>query len=109
MKVVLILGCWGREHDGFRMCGGVINEILDITKASERNQAIASFLDERYGLFDKPLYSNIHTALYALQNTFSEVGRPVFPDPLFKHAEQFCVKHSKCGLFLRLEITEESE
>jgi len=107
MRVALVLGCWGRSHDGFRMCGGVSNEILDLTAPSERNQAMSDFLDSRYALFDRPLYTNVHTALFSLKNEFEGVGAPVFAKGVFELAEQFCVAHARCGLFLRLEMKEE--
>lgn len=89
------------------MCGGLVNEILDLTAPSERNTAMADFLDKRYGLFDRPLYANVHTALFSLKNEFEETGRGVFAKGVFELAEQFCVAHAKCGLFLRLEMKEE--
>lgn len=107
MRVFLVLGCWGREYDGFKICGGVSNSILDITKNSERNVAIAQYLDSHFKLFDKPLYNNVHTAIWNIQDKFSTKGKPVFQDIVFRSMEEFCVVHSKCGLFLRLELEEE--
>lgn len=109
MRVVLVLGCWGRKHGEFQMCRGVENEILDITAGSERNAAIAKRLDEVYHLFDRPLHNNVHTALFGLQDTFSEEGRPLFPRDFFAGLETFCTMHAKCGLFLRLRLMEDGQ
>jgi len=106
MKVILMLGCWGREDFGLKKCSGVENEILDITKNSERNVEMAQYLDSHYKLFDKPLYSNIHTAIFNLQDKFSIKGKPVFEEKFFKMIEEFCIMHRKCGLYLRLDLIE---
>jgi hypothetical protein len=104
MHVVLILGCWGREVDGFVCCNGVSNEILDITKNSERNIKMAEFFDKAYELFDKPLYSNVHTVIWTIQDKFSSSGNLVFSEKMFKFMEEFCISHKKCGIYLRLDI-----
>ena len=106
MTVVLILGCWGREELGFKTCCGVKNIILDITKKSNLNIEISQYLDSHYNLFTKPLYSNIHTAIFNIQNKFSEKGKPVFEEKKFKLMEEFCIIHRKCGLYLKLELKE---
>jgi len=106
MKIILVLGCWGREYQEFKICGGVINEILNITKSS-RDRKITDYLDSNFKLFDKPLYNNVHTALWNIQDKFSVKGKPVFQNIVFKSMEEFCVLHSKCGMFLRLDIKEE--
>jgi len=106
MRVFLVLGCWGREYGGFKICSGVTNKILDITKDSELNVAIAQYLDSHFHMFDRPLYNNVHTAIWNIQDKFSTKGKPVFQDVVFRSMEEFCVAHSKCGLFLRLELEE---
>jgi len=109
MKVFLSLGCWGRTEEKFAICNGVTNQILDITKKSDRNISIAKYLDSHFKLFDRPLYNNVHTAIWNIQELFSIKGNPVFNDHFFKRMEEFCIVHRKCGLFLRLEMQEEGE
>jgi len=106
MKLHLVLGCWGREHEGFTVCHGAQNKVLDLTAQTERNTAIADHLDSHCYLYDRPLYRNVHTALYTLQGKFSENGKPIFNKTLFKLIEHFCLMHAKCGTFLRLEMKE---
>lgn len=106
MRLCLVLGCWGRKHGDFQMCRGAENEILDIGAGTDRNTAIADHLDSVYRLFDKPLYNNVHTALYSIQEKFSQMGNPVFPEDQYRRLEEFCVIHAKCGLFLRLRLKE---
>jgi len=106
MKIVLILGCWGRERDGFISCSGISNEILDLTKNSSINVKIKDYLDSNFRLFDRPLYNNVHTAIWNVQDKFSEIGKPVIQKIKFKYMEEFCVDHARCGLYLRLELKE---
>lgn len=107
MNVVLICGCWGREEEGFVSCSGASNIILDLGKNTERNKQIIDFLDNVYKIFDRPLYNNVHTAIFNIQEKFSDKGKPVFKEALFKRIEGFCIQHIKCGLYLRLEMKEE--
>ncbi len=109
MKIVLILGCWGREREGFVACPSISNEILDLTKNSQRNVKIKDYLDSHFKLFDRPLYNNVHTAVWNVQEKFSEKGNPVIPEVKFRYIEEFCIEHAKCGLYLRLELKEEVE
>lgn len=107
MKLYLILGCWGRDEEGFKSCSSIQNKILELTNQTERNREIIDFLDDNYKLIDKPLYSNVHTVLFSVQDTFSHKGKPVFDKVLFHKIEDFCQTHRKCGLFLRLSLEEE--
>ena len=104
MKIILTLGCWGREKDGFISCSGAENKILDLTNRTKKNIEIENMLDFTYKLFDKPLYNNIHTALWNIQEKFSDIEGQVFNKELFKLIEEFCIAHSKCGVFLKLEL-----
>jgi len=107
MKIALILGCWGRDKEGFISCPGITNEILDLTKNSSRNVKIKDYLDSHFRIFDRPLYNNVHTAVYNVQEKFSEKGDPVISQIKFRYIEEFCANHNRCGLFLRLELKEE--
>ena len=55
------------QHTGIALCLGCENEILDLSNNTERNIAIADYLDSNYGLFDRPLYNNVHTAVFNIQ------------------------------------------
>ncbi len=107
MNVFLTLGCWGREVEGFKLCQGVQNNILDLTKKSEKNIEIVKHLDSIYGILKKPIYNNVHTAIYSIQNKFNMKGDILFSEKKLKTIETFCTMHAKCGLYLRLIIKEE--
>lgn len=106
MKLYLLLGCWGREEENFISCSGISNKILDLTKQSKRNLSIIDYLDSIYKLLDKPLYTNVHTAIFNIQDKFSVKGSPVFGKMEFHRIEGFCQMHNKCGLYLRLKLEE---
>lgn len=104
MKVNLILGCWGRQELEFKICNGIENLILDITKNNENNIMIVQYLDSHYKLFNKPLYNNVHTVIFNIQDKFSTKDKPIFNSKFFKIMEEFCIMHRKCGLYLRLDL-----
>jgi hypothetical protein len=106
MLIKLILGCWGRSHMDFIMCPSVMNEIIDLTKNNNVNIEIKNYLDNDFKLFDKPLYNNVHTCIWNIQNKFGEKGKPIFQEILFRYIEEFCINHSKCGLYLKLKLEE---
>ena len=103
--VKLILGCWGLENKDFIICPGVENEILDLSKDNEINIEIKNYLDS-VGLFDRPLFNNIHTVIFNMQNKFSYINNPVFTKDEFTNMEKFCIMHRKCGIFLKLTLRE---
>jgi len=109
MNIVLYLGCWGRKDEGLVLCSGISNPILDITDATEMNAEIVNYLDKNLQMFDRPLYNNVHTAVFNIQSKFSMAGNPVFKDKYFKLLEQFCIQHKSCGLFLRLVLVEKEQ
>ena len=90
MRLLLVLGCWGRTNDGLIVCGGVANDVLDITAPSDRNVSIADYLDTNFHMLKKPLYGNAHNVIYNIQEKFGEVGAPVFPEAYYRRLEEFC-------------------
>jgi hypothetical protein len=106
MKTMLILGCWGRTEEGFCTCNGVSNQILEVSIQSEQMRKVSNYLDTVLNLYDRPLYNNIHTALFNIQDKFSEKTRPIFRESVFRRMEDFCLMHAKCGAYLRLELVE---
>lgn len=103
---MLVLGCWGRSEEDFCTCNGVSNQILDLSIKSEQIRRVSDYLDDVLKLYDKPLYNNIHTVLFNIQDKFSEKTRPIFKESVFRYMEDFCLMHAKCGLYLRLELIE---
>jgi hypothetical protein len=56
MKALLVLKCEGRIDDGFRMCSGVENVILDLEKIelTINYKDLIKYLDSVVKLFDGP-------------------------------------------------------
>jgi len=106
MKIILCMGCWGREVEEIKLCSGIENKILDLTDNTQRNLDIKDYLDKVYRIYDRPLYNNVHTAIWNIQEKFSEIGDLVIPEKKFKQIEIFCGQHGKCGLYLRLKMEE---
>ena len=104
MKLFLILGCWGVNRDGIILCPSVSNKILDLSLNTTMNTGISNYLDQNLKLFDKPLYNNVHSAIYNIQDKFSEPDNPVFSS--FRMLEEFCKFHNRCSLYLKLELEE---
>jgi len=103
MRIVLEIGCWGRKHDRFTFCSGTNNELLDLSTPTQRNIDIAEYLDKSSEIFTKPIYNNVHTFVWNIQEKFSTKGKPVFSKNEFDIIEKFCIAHAKCGLYLRIE------
>jgi len=108
MEFILILGCWGEITDGFTMCPGTSNIILDLSSKSKRVLEVIDYLDG-IGLFDKYISENVHTIIWNIQNNFSDVNHKIFNPKLFQKIERFCINHKKCGLFLRLDFRRNDE
>lgn len=107
MKAYLILGCWGRTQSDIKICSGLENEILDITKPSKINLAIIEYLDNVYNILKHPIYKNVHTAIFNIKNNFEEINNPIFDKKKIEAIEEFCVIHRKCGPFLKVRIEKE--
>lgn len=97
----LKLGCWGYEKEGLILCHGVENDILDLTKNTEKNLEITKLLNDNYQLVRKPLLSNVHTALFKIQDRYD-----AFDKKYFRSIEELCILHKKCGLYLKIEWKE---
>jgi hypothetical protein len=95
-KMNLEIGCWGLKKDDFVLCSSVKNIILDFSINNNINLNILNFLNEQYKLINKPLYVNVHSALWNLNNKFEVFGLK------FKLIEEFCIKHKHCGVYLRI-------
>ena len=109
MKIYLVLGCWGRKSGDFNLCNGVKNNILDLSEKTKRNIDIVKHLDSIYNIMKKPIYRNVHTAIFSIKNNFDESGKNVFTDNEMKNIESFCTMHAKCGLYLKLDVRKEDE
>ena len=98
MQAVVILGCEGRQDDGFKFCNGVNNVLLDLEKISNSDNydQIMDYLDKVVGVFKNPcckpnIISNAIYKMYELS---------FFNDIEYKYISHFYRMHDRCGLVL---------
>lgn len=106
----LSLGCFGREDDGFVSCSKVENNILLIHEKMSNYSEIMDYLDG-CKLFDRPLFdiNAIRHIVFNLKNRFIPVVKPLWNEKQFNLYQKFIIDHRNCGLFLKLNIEEDSE
>ncbi|KKL92217.1 hypothetical protein LCGC14_1886910 [marine sediment metagenome] len=98
MKGYTILGCDGRQDDGFKTCSGVRNIILDLEKieASENYLELIKYLDKVPKIFDGPCFKP-HIISNAICKMY-EMG--YISDKLHQYIAHFYGMHRLCGLIL---------
>lgn len=102
----LILGCWGRNDDGFVSCPSVSNPILHIHKNLEDYNDISRFL-KSVGLADKRVmdYNAARNVIFALQRDYRMKGPQTFwTERQFRIIENFTIVHKPCGIYLALDF-----
>jgi len=102
-NLYLVMGCWGRQDDGFISCPSVENRILHIHSGLENYDAIMDYLDS-VRLFDRPLYDNnaIRHLIYNMQDKYLEQLRPIWNPKRYDLLEKFIVSHKSCGVYVKL-------
>lgn len=95
-NISLEIGCFGLKKEDFIFCPSAKNIILDLSTNNDVNLKILDFLNEKYKLINKPLYVNVHSAVWNLNNKFEIFGLK------FKLIEEFCIKHKHCGVYLKV-------
>lgn len=102
MKAVIILGCDGRQDEGFRFCAGVDNVILDLEAVShtENYKNLILYLDKVPKIFDNSCaISNI------ISNTIYKIYEMGYLNEVrYKYIAHFYDMHKRCGLILRAEV-----
>jgi len=100
MKAILVLGCEGRQDDGFKFCNGVSNTILDLEKinASDNYMTLIKYLDRVANLFINPccdinIIGNTIYKLYEL-NYINEKTNNYYI--------HFYNLHKRCALILQI-------
>lgn len=103
----IILGCFGRQDDGFISCAGVQNSILNVNPSLFKYNEIMDYL-EICGLFDKPLfdYNSIRHLIFNLRDRYDQINKKIFSEKNFKLYEKFTVEHKNCGIYLKLSLIE---
>ncbi len=105
LELHLVLGCYGREDDGFTTCSSVINPILHIHDELEDYDHIIAYL-RSVNLFKRKLnnYNGIRNVLFFIQNTFYQKCKTMWTAKHFRLIENFTIQHQQCGIYLSLEL-----
>lgn len=98
MNAEIILGCEGRQDDGFVYCNGVKNVIIDLEKLrnSSRYLELIKYLDKVVKIFDGPCVKPhvITNAIYKLH----EMG--YIDEDKHNRIANFYKVHRPCGLVM---------
>jgi hypothetical protein len=106
-ELYLILGCFGRQDNGFVSCASVENRILKITSATEHYNDIMGYLDT-CRLFDKPMFEMqaIRHFIFNMRERYDQVGagRRLWDETSFTLYQKFLIDHRLCGLYVKLVL-----
>lgn len=102
----LILGCFGREEDGFVLCPSCENKILKIDDGLDDFTSLIEFFNSCQ-LFDRPSsdYNAIKNILQLLEGRFFRGKYKLWSQKELDSIQKFIIMHKTCGLFLKLEMT----
>lgn len=102
-SLYLILGCYGREDDGFVSCSTVKNKILKLYPELERGDELFEYI-EWLRLFQRPLrdYNAVRRVVFNIQEKYYQNFNPIWTKKQFRLIENFTLVHKMCGLYLEL-------
>lgn len=104
MKAELIIACDGKTNDGFILCAGVSNVILDFESTQHLScyHELINYFDINTGLFNGPCFSlnKITNALYKI----FDLG--VITKKQYSVLIQFFQMHKQCGIYLKIHPKE---
>ena len=106
----LVLGCFGREDDGFVSCPSVENRILKLDDALVYIDEIMNYLDS-VSLFDRHMLdiNAIRHLIYNLQDRFDQKIKHLWTEQQYHLLERFIQTHRPCGLYAKLILVPSEE
>lgn len=110
-RAYLVLGCYGRAENGFKLCQGVDNRILKLDESLVNFNGVMDYLDA-VKLFDRPMLDQnaIRHLVYNLQDRFDQKIKRLWTDHEFNLIERFMHMHKPCGLYSQvILVANESE
>lgn len=107
--VYIVLGCFGRCDNDFVSCSGLRNKILFLKSSDLNFSDLMDYLDNMR-LFDRVLldYNAVRRLIFKVQNDFDLPTKKVWPEKMFMLYQKFVIDHKDCGLFIDLELNDES-
>lgn len=99
MDVWIIIGCHGFRRYGFSMCRGTANQLADLSKLGQENEAILDYLDRHCKLFDRVVDDvNIINNIINYLNKYG-----ILQDHIVKTMHEYISMHKYCGLYMFVE------
>lgn len=101
----LVLGCFGREDDGFVSCPSVENRILKLDDSLVYIDDIMDYMDS-LGLFDRHMLdiNSIRHLIYNLQDRYDQKIKRLWNEQQYHLLERFIQTHRPCGLYTKLVL-----
>lgn len=104
-----MLGCFGRESDGFVSCAGCENKILKVESRLEKYNEMMDYF-ETCRLFDRPIfeYSPMAHFIKNMQDRYDQIatGRRLWSEKNYTLYQKFLAEHRLCGLYIKLAFLE---
>jgi len=111
-ELYIILGCFGRNDDGFVSCASCENKILKVQSCLDKYNEIMDYL-EVCRLFDRPLfeYSSIAHFIKNMQDRYDQIaaGRRLWSEKQYNIYLKFIAEHKLCGCYVKLALLEQKE
>lgn len=108
-ELYVILGCFGRNDDGFVSCSGCENRILKVDNHIEQYNEMMAYFDA-CRLFDRPMFefSAINHFIKNMQDRFDQVtaGKRLWSEKNYHLYQKFIIDHRMCGLYIRLVLID---
>lgn len=106
----LVLGCFGREDDGFISCPSVENRILKLDDSLVYIDDVMDYLDSM-SLFDRHMLdiNAIRHLIYNLQDRFDQKVKRLWTEQEYHLLERFIHTHRPCGLYAKLILVPPEE
>lgn len=110
-ELYLILGCFGRNDDGFVSCSSCENKILNVNARLDKYNEIMDYL-EACRLFDRPIfeYSTIAHFIKNMQDRYDQiaVGRRLWSEKQYNLYLKFIAEHKLCGCYVKLALLDQN-
>lgn len=106
----LVLGCFGREDDGFVSCPSVENRILRLDDSLVYIDDIMNYM-ESVSLFDRHMLdiNSIRHLVYNLQDRYDQKIKRMWNEQQYHLLERFIQSHRPCGLYAKLILVPEAD
>ena len=104
----MVLGCFGRNDDGFVSCPGVENRILKLDDSLVYLDEIMDYLDS-VRLFDKHMLdvNAIRHLIYNLQDRYDQKVKRLWTEKQHHLYEKFVIGHKPCGVYAKLVLVSD--